>query len=122
VYSDFCEKIIALDDKIRFVGIVNKSGEVIAGGFQKGVEPLLEGEDEQELYVHSLSNMAVLNNFTDRLGKVCYHIAKHDKVSLMTFPVSDEILCLSASSKADINKIRDRILNMIENDRRHENR
>lgn len=122
MYSDFCEKIIALDDKIRFVGIVNKSGEVIAGGFQKGVEPLLEGEDEQELYVHSLSNMAVLNNFTDRLGKVCYHIAKHDKVSLMTFPVSDEILCLSASSKADIDKIRDRILNMIENDRRHENR
>jgi hypothetical protein len=122
VYFDFCEKIIALDDKIRFVGIVNKSGEVIAGGFQKGVEPLLEGEDEQELYVHSLSNMAVLNNFTDRLGKVCYHIAKHDKVSLMTFPVSDEILCLSASSKADIDKIRDRILNMIENDRRHENR
>jgi hypothetical protein len=69
VDSGFCEKIIALDDKIRFVGIVNKSGEVIAGGFQKGVEPLLEGEDEQELYVHSLSNMAVLNNSTDRLGR-----------------------------------------------------
>lgn len=120
--SGFCEKIIALDDKIRFVGIVNKSGEVIAGGFQKGVEPLLEGEDEQELYVHSLSNMAVLNNFTDRLGKVCYHIAKHDKVSLMTFPLSDGILCLSAASKADIDKIRDSILNIIEIDRRHENR
>lgn len=120
--SGFCEKIIALDDKIRFVGIVNKSGEVIAGGFQKGVEPLLEGEDEQELYVHSLSNMAVLNNFTDRLGKVCYHIAKHDKVSLMTFPLSDGILCLSASSKADIDKIRDSILNIIEIDRRHENK
>jgi hypothetical protein len=78
--------------------------------------------NEQELYVHSLSNMAVLNNFTDRLGKVCYHIAKHDKVSLMTFPLSDGILCLSASSKADIDKIRDSILNIIEIDRRHENR
>ena len=122
MYSDFCEKIIALDDKIRFVGIVNKSGEVIAGGFQKGVEPLLEGEDEQELYVHSLSNMAVLNNFTNRLGKVSYHIAKHDKVSLMTFPLSEEILCLSASSKADIDMIRDSILDMIENDRKHVNR
>ena len=122
MYSDFCEKIIALDDKIRFVGIVNKSGEVIAGGFQKGVEPLLEGEDEQELYVQSLSNMAVLNNFTDRLGKVCYHIAKHDNVSLMTFPLREEIVCLSASSKADIDKIRDSILDIIENDRKHVNR
>jgi hypothetical protein len=40
-----CDRIISLDDNIRFVGIVNKLGEVIAGGFQKGVEPLLEGED-----------------------------------------------------------------------------
>jgi hypothetical protein len=122
VDSDFCERIIALDDKIRFVGIVNKSGEVIAGGFQKGVEPLLGGEDEQELYVHSLSNVAVLNNFTDRLGGVCYHIAKYDKVSLMTFPLRDGILCLSTSPKADIDKIRDSILNIIENNRVHENR
>lgn len=120
--SGFCERIIALDDKIRFVGIVNKSGEVIAGGFQKGVEPLLEGEDEQELYLHSLSNLAVLNNFTHQLGGVCYHIAKYDKVSLMTFPLRDEILCLSTSPKADIDKIRDNILNIIENNRVHENR
>lgn len=118
----FCDRIIALDDNIRFVGIVNKLGEVIAGGFQKGVEPLLEGEDEQELYIHSLSNMAILNNFTDRLGKVCYHIAKHDKISLMTFPLPDGILCLSISSKVDIDKIRDSILNMITNDGSRKNR
>jgi len=117
-----CDRITSLDDNIRFVGIVNKLGEVIAGGFQKGVEPLLEGEDEQELYVHSLSNMAILNNFSDRLGKVCYHIAKYDKVSLMTFPLPDGILCLSMSSKADIDKIRDSILNMIKNDGSRKNR
>ncbi|HEY7110364.1 MAG TPA: DUF6659 family protein [Nitrososphaeraceae archaeon] len=116
-----CDRIISLDDNIRFVGIVNKLGEVIAGGFQKGVEPLLEEEDEQELYVHSLSNMAILNNFSDRLGKVCYHIAKHDKVSLMTFPLPDGILCLSMSSRADIDKIRNSILNMIKNDGSHKN-
>jgi hypothetical protein len=118
VDSGLCDRIIALDDNIRFVGIVNKSGEVIAGGFQKGVEPLLEGEDEQELYVHSLSNMAILNNFTDRLGKVRYHMAKYDQVSLMTFPLPDGILCLSTSSKADMDKIRDSILDLIQNNGR----
>lgn len=44
--SDFCERIMSLDESIRFVGIINTSGEVIAGGFQKGVEPLLNGLDE----------------------------------------------------------------------------
>jgi len=30
---------MSLDESIRFVGIINTSGVVIAGGFQKGVEP-----------------------------------------------------------------------------------
>ena len=113
--SELCDKIVNMNEKIRFVGIVNSSGEVISGGFQKDVEPLLEGPDEQELYVQSLSNMAILNNYSDRLGKAYYHIAKHDKVSLMTFPVNDGILCLSVSSEANIDKIRDDILDMIKN-------
>lgn len=112
MHSEFCDKIMSMDEKIRFVGIVNSSGEVIAGGFQKDVEPLLEGTDEQELYVQSLTNMAILNNFTDRLGKVYYQIAKHERVSLMTFPINNGILCLSVSSKANIDKIRDDILKM----------
>jgi hypothetical protein len=70
VHSEFCDKVMNMDEKIRFVGIVNPAGEVISGGFQKGVEPLLEGIDEQELYVQSVLNVAVLNNLADKLGKV----------------------------------------------------
>ncbi len=111
--SDLCGRIMSLDESIRFVGIINSSGEVIAGGFQKGVESLLNGLDEQELYVQSLSNMALLRDFSDRLGKVNYNIARHDNVSLMTFPINNDILCLSVSSRGNIDKIRDEILNTI---------
>ena len=47
--GNLCDTIIKLDRNIRFVGIVNDKGEVIEGGFQDGVEPLLEGSDEQEM-------------------------------------------------------------------------
>jgi hypothetical protein len=117
VHPEFCDKVMNMDEKIRFVGIVNPSGEVIAGGFQKDVEPLLEGIDEQELYVQSVLNVAVLNSLADKLGKVYYQIARHDKVALMTFPLSNGILCLSVSSKANIDKIRDDVLNIINNEK-----
>jgi hypothetical protein len=117
VHSEFCDKVMNMDEKIRFVGIVNPAGEVISGGFQKGVEPLLEGIDEQELYVQSVLNVAVLNNLADKLGKVYYQIAKHDKVALMTFPLSNGILCLSVSSKANLDKIRDDVLNIVNNEK-----
>jgi hypothetical protein len=107
------DRIIKLDRNIRFVGVVNSRGEVIEGGFQHGVQPLLGGTDEQQMYIQSLSNMTMFQNYSDRLGKVRYSITEHEKVTLMTFPLDDGILCVSASPKANINKIRNKVSKVI---------
>src|ERR671911_106900 len=108
-----CERIIKLDRGIRFVGIVNNRGEVIEGGFKQGIEPLLNGTDEQQMYIHSLSNLTMLQSYSDRLGMVRYSLTEHEKVTLMTFPLRDGILCLSAMPKANMNKIRDKIMKVL---------
>ncbi|HEX2014778.1 MAG TPA: DUF6659 family protein [Nitrososphaera sp.] len=108
-----CERIIKLDRNIRFVGVVSGRGEVIEGGFQEGIQPLLDGIDEQQMYVQSLANMTALRQYADRLGKVRYSLTEHEKVTLFTFPLGDGILCLSASSKADPIKIRDKVIRFI---------
>jgi hypothetical protein len=114
VLDNLCDTIIKLDRNIRFVGIVNDKGEVIEGGFQDGVEPLLEGSDEQEMYTNSLSNMALLKNYSDRLGKVKYSLTEHQKIAMMTFPLDNDILCLSVYSKnANVDKLKNTILEII---------
>ena len=110
---EICDKIMKIDRNIRFVGVVSNKGEVIAGGFCNGVEPLLSGQDEQQMYVQSLSSMNMLRDFRSSLGDVVYSITEYKKVALVTFPLADGILCLSASSKADINKIKERALQII---------
>ena len=108
-----CDRIIKLDRSIRFVGIVNNRGEVIEGGFKQGVEPLLNGTDEQHMYIHSLSNLTMLQSYSDRLGTLRYSLTEHEKVKLMTFPLGDGILCLSTMPKANINKIRDKVMKVL---------
>ena len=108
-----CDRIIKLDRSIRFVGIVNNRGEVIEGGFKQGVEPMLNGTDEQQMYIHSLSNLTTLQSYKDRLGMVRYSLTEHEKVILMTFPLGDGILCVSALPKADMNKIRDKVMKVL---------
>jgi hypothetical protein len=105
---NLCERVIKLDRNIRFAGIVNSNGEVIEGGFQKGIQPLLNGTAEQQMYVQSLSNVVTLRQFTDRLGQFRYSVTEHDKVKLMTFPLDDGILCLSTTPKAKTEKRRDK--------------
>src|SRR5581483_955440 len=110
---NLCDRSSKLDRNIRFVVIVNGRGEVIEGGFQQGVEPLLDGTDEQQMYMQSLWNVTTLQKYSGRLGKVRYNLTEHDKVTLMTFPLGDGILCLSTSSRADSNKIRDKVMKAI---------
>jgi hypothetical protein len=107
------DRIIKLDRHIRFVGIVNNRGEVIEGGFKKGVEPLLDGTDEQQMYIHSLSNLTTLESYSQRLGRVRYSLTEHEKVTLMSFPIGDQILCISATPNADMNKIREKVMRVL---------
>ena len=107
------DMIIKLDRRIRFVGIVNNRGEVIEGGFKKGVEPLLDGTDEQQMYIHSLSNLTTLESYSQRLGRVRYSLTEHEKVTLMSFPIGDRILCISATPNADMNKIREKVMRVL---------
>ena len=111
-----CDTIIKLDRNIRFVGIVNNRGEVIEGGFKQGIEPLLNGTDEHQMYIHSLSNLTTLQSYSDRLGMVRYSLTEHEKVTLMTFPLGDRILCLSATPKANMNKIRDKVMKVLKSE------
>jgi hypothetical protein len=72
-----CNGIIKLDRSIRFVGILNNRGEVIEGGFKQGIERLLDGTDEQKMYIHSLTKLTMMQSYSDRLGMVRYGLTEH---------------------------------------------
>ncbi|HEY6536056.1 MAG TPA: hypothetical protein VIY08_09745 [Candidatus Nitrosocosmicus sp.] len=108
-----CELIFNFDDGIRFVGIVNQNSEVIEGGFKKGVEPLLDMAEEQDMYLQSISNMTFFQSFSSKFGPVDYLVTKQKKITMITFPYNKNILCLSVSSFANIDKIRDMVLDSL---------
>lgn len=112
--KNICEKIIKLDRNIRFAGIVNEHGEVIEGGFQQGVAPLLGDTDEQQLYLHSLTNVSALAAYKDQLGSLKFSMTEHEKVTLMTFPLGDgTILCISTTPRGRLESIKEKVHGVI---------
>ncbi|HSA74816.1 MAG TPA: DUF6659 family protein [Candidatus Nitrosocosmicus sp.] len=107
IKMNLCEEIFTLDGSIRFVGLVNKEGEVIEGGFRKGIEPLLNHNEEQDMYLQSLSNISFFQSFSEKFGPVDYLVIRQEKITMMTFPLNEKILCVSTSSQSNIDKIRD---------------
>jgi hypothetical protein len=107
IKMNLCEELFTLDDSIRFVGLVNKEGEVVEGGFRKGIEPLLNQNEEQDMYLQSLSNINFFQSFSEKFGPVDYLVIRQEKITMMTSPLNEKILCISTSSHSSIDKIRD---------------
>jgi hypothetical protein len=59
----------------------------------------------------------MLESYSQRLGKVRYTLTEHEKVTLMSFPLGDRLLCISATPEADINKIRDKVMKVLKKSR-----
>jgi hypothetical protein len=110
---DICNDIFAVNKDIRFVGIVNREGEVIEGGFRKGIEPLLDQNEEQDMYLQSLSNISFFQSFSEKFGPVDYLLIRQKKITLITIPYKANILCMSVSSQSDIDRIRDETIKIV---------
>ncbi len=39
-YTKICKSIMTVDPKIRFAGVINERGRLVAGGMKENVEPL----------------------------------------------------------------------------------
>ena len=111
--TNICNKIFAVDKNVRFVGIVNREGEVIEGGFRKGIEPLLDQNEEQDMYLQSISNITFFQSFSEKFGPVDYLLIKQKKITMITIPYKADILCISASSQSDIDRIRDEAIKIV---------
>jgi hypothetical protein len=117
--KSICDKVIKLDRNIRFAGLVNERGEVIQGGFQQGVQPLLESVDEQQMYIQSLSYVSSLALYKEKLGAVRFCVTEHDKVNLLTFPLDDgSILCISSNPKSSAEKLKAKVYRLLKNSRK----
>lgn len=50
-YTKICKTVLSLDPKIRFAGVINERGRLVAGGMKENVTPL-ENEKDDEINIH----------------------------------------------------------------------
>ena len=95
-------------DGIRFAAIIDSNGVKIAGGFKEGVTPY-EGDEQHlnEFYKFAIDVSLRKDHLSNSLGELNYIASRRDKVILISFPfpVSSNILLVSAEPGLDIEKM-----------------
>jgi Family of unknown function (DUF6659) len=112
--NQLCNPIFALDSTIRFAGIINKMGKLVAGGMKQGLESMENNEKSLELYMEFVLKNEMNKDFDPEFGRTIYSFSEREKIKLASFPLDDNyLLRVSIDKDGAHNKIIERILELL---------
>ena len=107
-YNELSKKIIDLDPQVRFAGVANNKGVIVAGGQKDNVKQLLS-EDDIKMSIHySLQKRELFTNLAYKIGNEKSSITEYAVVTMISIPInSQELFLISTEPRADYLKIID---------------
>ena len=106
---------MALDKEMRFVGVINERGKLLAGGLKEGLKSLEDPKDDEMLFMELALRVRMRKEFDKQLGPVKFAMSFREKVVIMSFPLPDSnILYVSADPGLDYGKIPPKILKILQ--------
>jgi hypothetical protein len=112
-YEKICKKVMEMDPKIRFAGIINEKGRLFAGGMRGGLRSLEDSKDDEMLYMELVLRAKMRREFDKVLGPVKFAMSYREKVIIMSFPVNDNVLLLSTEKGIDFSEIPFKIMKIL---------
>ena len=112
-YKRIYEFILGIDDKIRFVGIINDLGRLVYGGMRPGIMSLESETESIKIYMEFALISKLHTDFDSKLGEVLYSLTVRKKIKMLSFPVIDHIIRLSLEKDADHEKIVNSVLDFL---------
>jgi len=111
--EEFSKNILSLDPKIRFAGLLEKSGHLFAGGSREGIDNYLQGKNSEFSLSQSAFIIDLRNFFSSDVGNLEYIVYAHNKVKMFNIPLKDYILVFSTENTINIEDIVKRISDYI---------
>ena len=115
ILEKICNKISG-EPKIRFCGVINSMGKIVAGGFKNNIKPLDNDDQRQMLYMQSRLEISMKGEFDENLGGVNYIVTYRDNVVLINMPLPgcNHLALISAERNASIEQIVKNVINLFE--------
>ncbi|MCI0565048.1 MAG: hypothetical protein MN733_41815 [Nitrososphaera sp.] len=96
--EQFSRNVLSLDSGIRFAGVMERSGHLYASVWREGAEEYLKGRNPEISLAQSAYIVDLRKMFAQELGSLKAVNYIYDRVKLISIPVQDHILVVSADT------------------------
>lgn len=102
-----------IDPEIRFCGLIDGNGELLACGFDSKSVPMLNDKQRRLLYQELAHRVANRQGFDADLGRVKYSSSRRENAVMMSFPFGTYVVLVIATPRVNIDRIAWDILNKL---------
>lgn len=113
-YAKICDSILSIDPKIRFAGVINERGRLVAGGQKENVEPLESEKDDEMIFMELALRVKMRKEFDKQLGPVTFAMASRERALAISVIINDDILYVVSEPDTDYGVLPKKILEIIQ--------
>jgi hypothetical protein len=89
-FQEICDRVVTINPAIRFAGIADEDGELLAFSERKGLTPLLTPEERAQYAITAATRQYTRLRWESHLGKINYASSHYAKLIRATIPITDE--------------------------------
>jgi hypothetical protein len=89
-FQEICDRVVSINPAIRFAGIADEDGELLAFSERKGLTPLLTPEERAQYAITAATRQYTRLRWESHLGKINYASSHYAKLIRATIPITDE--------------------------------
>jgi hypothetical protein len=113
-FADLCKGVFAIDETVRFAGVIDRMGKLVAGGMRDGIKPLESVKDVDKVYVEFALRNAMRSELNAEFGRTLYTFSERERIKIATFPLEgDNLLLISLEKDSPHDKILSRVLALV---------
>jgi hypothetical protein len=100
-----CLWIFKFDRRVRYAGVLDDTGRVIAGGMRKGISSLEPASEDLRLMANLTIQIGTDKTWDQYFGKIQYTLVKREKVTMLIFGIGRELLLITTQPDFDLDQI-----------------
>ena len=106
-YQRLCERIFALHEDIRYAGIVDDSGLLIAGGMRNGIDSIVDQNNEELYLAQTALRKSMRQRFDGTMGKSRFAYVEREKISILTLYMNKNTVIVTMEPNVDSHTVVD---------------
>ena len=104
------------EKEIRFAGFVNMKGDLEEGKFREDIVPFENDKEQQRIFRELALRISTRKKFDYSMGAVKYSASRREKLVMMSFPLKNTILLITAEPNVNIDRLAYKIIQILDKD------